>query len=328
MSTSLQEKINDIFSQRLIERMGKDINVVIFASEYDKSERDDKLSPTVIRIQEECKKLKIPFFTAMSGSVQLKKTKEGYTVSNVGESKNIKITPSNTVVFARNNSKSLSNLDIISQLEKNGFYCINERECVEICCDKYRTILKLAEGGLSCPKTYILRNENDIPFAIKELKNKFPLIVKTLDGSQGVGVFIVESEKALNSTLQTIWELNPELELIIQHKIDASYDVRVHVLEGEVIACMKRDIVKGDFRSNYSQGAKLHNIELDDDIKKLCIKASEIVGGKWTGVDYVVGPDKVPYFIEVNSCPGTEGIEEVTKKNIVAEILDKIIQKL
>lgn len=326
MDTQLKEKIDNIFSRRLVEALGKDVNILILAKYDEEVDNEDGLGYSVVRLREECKKSGIPCFVAMAEKVQMKKTKKGYDVSNIGEKETVEITPKNTVVMIREHH-SLSNLDLITQLERNGFFCVNTRECNEVCKDKFQTILKLVDGGLTCPKSVILRNEENIDFAVKELGGKFPLIIKTLDGSQGVGVFMAESEKSLKPTLQTIWKLNPDVELLMQQKIDADFDVRVHVLNGKVIASMRRDVMKGDFRSNYSQGAKVGEYKLSDELAKQCIAANDIVGGTWTGVDFMLSKKGEPYFIEVNASPGTEGVEKATGKNIINEVIEVITNK-
>ena len=139
--------------------------------------------------------------------------------------------------------------------------------------------------------------------------------MKTLRGSKGVGVLFIDSEKGLDSIVQLIHKQDEDADLLVQEYIKTDYDVRAHVLGGKVLAAMKRPVIEGDFRSNVSQGSKPQNIKLTELEIEETLKAAKAVGGYWTAVDFIPSKNREkepPYFLEVNSSPGTEGIEDAT----------------
>jgi hypothetical protein len=137
---------------------------------------------------------------------------------------------------------------------------------------------------------------------------------------------MADSWAGMKSTLQTIWKINPETEILIQEYIDAKFDMRVHVLGNKVIAAMKRYKIEDDFRSNYSLGGKVEKLELTSEQEKIAIEAAKAVGGIWVGVDMMEEDGKL-FVIEINSSPGTDGIEKATKKNITEMVVDYVVDK-
>ena len=149
--------------------------------------------------------------------------------------------------------------------------------------------------------------------------------MKTLRGSKGVGVLFIESKIGLDSIVQLINKQDEDADLLVQEYIKTDYDVRVLVLGGKILATMKRPVIKGDFRSNVSQGSKPEELKLTELEIEECIKAAKAVNGLWTAVDFIPSKDRKkepPFMIEVNSSPGTEGMEEATGRNISKEILE------
>jgi RimK family alpha-L-glutamate ligase len=202
---------------------------------------------------------------------------------------------------------------------------VNSRETVSVSSDKYRTYVKLQDFGLTQPKTVLIPNEKTWKQAVKSLDTKFPIIMKTLEGSKGVGVLFIESERQIESLVQLLYSQNDDVDLLIQEYIETDGDIRVLVLGGKVIASMKRDVVEGDFRSNVSQGAKVKEYKLTELEVEHCLLASKAIDGSWTAVDFIPSKNpktEPPYILEVNHSPGTEGIEEATGKNIVKQVID------
>ena len=148
--------------------------------------------------------------------------------------------------------------------------------------------------------------------------------MKTLRGSKGVGVLFIESKKSLDAIVQLVYKTDEDSDLLIQEYIKTDYDVRVIILDGRVIASMRRDVVEGDFRSNYAQGASVSKFNLTDMEEKQCLLAAKAVDGIFTAVDFIPAKNRdknPPYILEVNSSPGTDGIEEATNTNISKEVL-------
>ena len=170
----------------------------------------------------------------------------------------------------------------------------------------------------------MLRKLN-IERAFENLDTQYPIILKTLRGSKGIGVLFVETERSLSSLVQTLYKVDTKADLLVQEYIKTDYDVRAIVLDGKVIAAMRRDTVKGDFRSNASQGAEVKSFKLTKLETDQCIHAAKSVGGIFTGVDFIPSKNpktEPPFILEVNHSPGTEGIEKATGKNIVKQVID------
>ena len=302
-----------------------DINIMVLTY---RANNKSKLSPTTKRIVDECIKRKIPNYVLFSDDGRLELTEDGgYIAYNIDDKKGFPIHSDNTIAINRGFAlEKFNSRNIISRLEKRSIFCINNRETIEVCADKFRTILRLVDGGIPTPKTALIQGIDSLEDVIKQIGGKFPYILKTIFGSKGIGVIFIESIASLKSTLQLIWKLNEQEELILQEYINSDFDVRVHVLGNEVIASMKRSKIKGDFRSNYSQGGKVHKYKLSDEEIEICIKATKAVGASWAGVDFITKNGKI-YVLEVNSSPGTEGIEEATGDNIVGDMIDWSINK-
>ena len=211
---------------------------------------------------------------------------------------------------------------MISELERIGCTCINSRTTISICADKYRSYVRLKDFRLNQPKTVLVPTENDVDTALEELGAKFPIIMKTLRGAGGVGVLFVESKRALDSLVQLIYKQDPETDILIQEYIKTDGDVRVVIVGDKIIGTMKRKVVEGDFRSNYTQGGGVEKYELSDEEIRDCMIAAKAVDGDFVAVDFIPHKGK-PYFLEVNSSPGTDGIEEANSGlSIAKEVLE------
>ena len=249
-----------------------------------------------------------------------------YKIYNADDSEGFEISSSDTVAIVRGSVRlKKSYLDLLSRLEKIGVCMVNSRETIEISADKYRTYVKLQDFGLTQPKTVLIPNEDTWEQALESLDSKFPIIMKTLEGSKGVGGLFIESERQIESLVQLLYNQNENVDLLIQEYIKTDGDVRVIVLGGKIIASMKREIIEGDFRSNVSQGAKVKEYPLTELEVEECLLAAKAIDGSWTAVDFIPSKNpkkKSPYILEVNHSPGTEGIEKATGKNIVKEVID------
>ena len=280
---------------------------------------------TAERLEDEAKKLGIESYTVQMNGTYIKYDNNKYTIHKEDDEKGFELDRDNTVCFMRGTPERDSYLDLLSQLERIGIPMVNSRICLERAVDKYRTYLKLKDFGLTQPKTVLCPSPELIEKSFETLDTKFPIILKTLRGSKGVGVLFVETERSLNSLVQTLYKMDTETDLLMQEYIKTDFDVRAIVLDGEVIAAMKRNVVEGDFRSNASQGAKVESIELTKLEIDQCIHAAKSIGGIFTGVDFIPSKNREtqnPLFLEVNSSPGTESIEEATGLNISKILLE------
>ena len=299
------------------------LRILVVSSANKKN--DNTLFHTAKRITEEGKKLGHEVFVVDILGAFITYEEGTYKVYNTNDDTGFDINSNNTIAIVRGTVRLKdSYLDLLSQLEKIGVCMINSRETVSICADKYRTYLKLQEYGLTQPKTALIPSVEHKDIAVNKIDTKFPIIMKTLAGSQGIGVLFIESERSYDSLVQLLYSQNPEVDLLIQEYIKTDKDIRVIVLGGLVIASMERQVIEGDFRSNVSQGSKVKSYELSDLEIEQCLLASKAVNGVWTAVDFIPSEDpktKPPYFLEVNHSPGTAGIEKATNKNIVKEVI-------
>ena len=279
---------------------------------------------TADRLREECDKLGYPNY--------LFKLTGGYTTyedgirkfHNKDDKKGFEVGAMTVAVVRGSITRKDSWMDFVSILERANSTLVNPRTTINICADKYRTSLRLADYGLTQPKTKLINDPEKANEQVTEAEIKFPLIMKTLRGSKGVGVLFVDSEKGLDSIVQLIHKQDEDADLLIQEYIKTEYDVRVHILGGKFLAAMKRPVIEGDFRSNVSQGSKPKNIKLTELEIEQCLLASKAVGGYWTAVDFIPSKNREkepPFFLEVNSSPGTEGIEDATGQNIAKEVI-------
>lgn len=279
---------------------------------------------TADRLQEECDKLGYPHY--------LFKLTGGYTTyengirkfHNKDDKKGFEVGAMTVAVVRGSITRKDSWMDFVSILERANATLVNPRTTINICADKYRTALRLADYGLTQPKTKLINDPEKSIDQVKDADIKFPLIMKTLRGSKGVGVLFLDSERGLDSIVQLIHKQDEDADLLVQEYIKTDYDVRVHILGGKFLAAMKRPVIEGDFRSNVSQGSKPENIKLTELEIEECLKASKAVGGYWTAVDFIPSKNREkqpPFMLEVNSSPGTEGIEDATKMNIAKEVI-------
>ena len=311
-------KFKDYFTEQ---KQEKDfLRLLIITDEPEEA----KTFHTADRLREECEKLGYPFY--------LFKLTGGYTTyedgvrkfHNKGDKKGFEVGAMTVAIIRGSITRKDSWMDFVSILERANSTLVNPRTTINICADKYRSSLRLADYGLTQPKTKLINDPEKSNEQVKEADIKFPLIMKTLRGSKGVGVLFIDSERGLDSIVQLIHKQDEDADLLVQEYIKTEYDVRVHILGGKFLAAMKRPVIEGDFRSNVSQGSKPKNIKLTELEIEQCLLASKAVGGYWTAVDFIPSKNREkepPFFLEVNSSPGTEGIEDATGQNIAKEVI-------
>jgi ribosomal protein S6--L-glutamate ligase len=285
-----------------------------------------------------CKKRKIKFKVFNVNQINLEKTKDGHTIlSSEGD---LKISPNDTIILSRNGVlRNTHTQDIMNQLEDSRYFVVNRLKPMEICENKFTTGQYLEKADLSVPRYALIANVDDLDRGLKKIGGKFPVVMKLLKGSQGIGVSIVDSYNSLKSVYQTIKKVDDKNEVIIQEKIDSDFDLRVHVLikrfskkidpeNFEIIGVMKRKSGGKDFRTNYSLGGSVSKFSLSKELKEIAFKAANITGCNWCGVDIMIDKKtKVPYVLEVNSSPGTEGISKVIGSPIVDKVLDFLVDR-
>lgn len=299
-------------------------------------------SATIDKFKELCDKKKIKYYIADCRVAYISEKNEELYIHNHDDEKGFLIKREDTVILARRGvSQSSYSKNLLSVLERENFFCVNTLESIKLCDDKFLTYQKLINMEIDMPKTAILSNIEHLDLALRNIGEKFPVVVKLLNGTQGIGVFICDSYTSLKSTLEAIWQIKEDTDIIIQEKINSEYDIRIHVLvkgniysgydddkDAEIIAAMKRIKIEKDFRTNYSLGGTTDKIKLSKEIEELAITVAKMSGCTWCGVDIMVDEkSKKPYVIEINASPGTEGIEKTTGISVTSKILEFIMNK-
>ncbi len=188
--------------------------------------------------------------------------------------------------------------------------------------DKLRSLQVLSKNGVDMPKTVFASNMSSSKDVI-ELSGGAPLVLKILEGTQGVGVVLVDSEKAAKSVLDAFYGM--DVNLLVQEFIEEAggADIRAFVVGGEVVGAMKRQGAEGDFRSNLHQGGTAVSHKLTRKEKSTALAAAKAMGLGVCGVD-MIPSSRGPLVMEVNSSPGLEGIEKSTQIDIASKIMDYI----
>ena len=223
------------------------------------------------------------------------------TISNV-EGDRIEFEISKTVVFVR--AGVLDNevgLALLSTFEKAGAFMINNRDGMLTCDNKMSSYITFNQNGIQTPKTSLINNDESVEDAHKRIGGKFPVIIKTITGTQGIGVSIANDYKSLLSNVQSLWKFGAEL--LIQEFLEMDFDIRTIIVDGVIIASTKRIKPKEDFRSNRHRGAETEPYILSDDEKKLLLNAYRSTGAYMVGVDHTIVNGK-SYILECNGSPG------------------------
>lgn len=188
--------------------------------------------------------------------------------------------------------------------------------------DKLRSLQVLSKNGVDLPRTVFASNKSNAEDVIA-LSGGAPLVLKIIEGTQGVGVVLVDSKKAAKSVLDAFYGM--DVNLLVQEYIEEANgsDIRAFVVGGEVVAAMKRQGAEGDFRSNLHQGGNASIYKLNRKEKAVALAAAKSMGLGVCGVDMIIS-NRGPLVMEINSSPGLEGIEKSTEINVALKIMDYI----
>lgn len=194
--------------------------------------------------------------------------------------------------------------------------------------DKLRSMQILSRAGLGMPKTAFTNYSKESAELVKEVGGA-PLVIKLLEGTQGLGVVLAETDKAAKSVIEAFHNLKARV--IVQEFVAESKgaDIRAFVVEGEVVGAMKRQGKEGEFRSNLHRGGTGSLIKLSRAEKAAALSAAKVLGLNIAGVDMLQSA-RGPLILEVNSSPGLEGIEQATKTDIavkIIEYMERVVRK-
>lgn len=208
---------------------------------------------------------------------------------------------------------------IVRQFEVMGVISANPSQAITRSRDKLRCMQILSGAGIGLPITGFARNTRDVDDLIKMVGGA-PLVIKLLEGTQGIGVVLAETKKAASSVIEAFYGLGNNI--LIQEYIKESKgtDIRAFVVDGKVVGAMKRTAKEGEFRSNLHRGGSAELIKLSRKERETAVRAAKELGLTVCGVD-MLPSDRGPLVLEVNSSPGLEGIEKATGKDIASEII-------
>lgn len=210
-------------------------------------------------------------------------------------------------------------LAVIRHLERLGVHAINSAHSIETVRDKLYTQQILSEYRLPVPKTMLVKFPVDIHLVEKQLG--IPVVVKTLSGSQGNGVFLCESRSRFRDLMALIEQTNPHANMILQEFIASSRgrDLRVLTIGGRLVGCVQRLAPEGEFKANYSAGGRVEPFTPTAEIEWLATETSRILGLEVAGIDLLFADDHYK-VCEANSSPGFEGLESCCPVNVAREI--------
>jgi len=211
---------------------------------------------------------------------------------------------------------------VVRQFEQMDVYCANSSAGIANSRDKLRSMQILSRHHIGIPPTTFVRAKKDVMPAIERVGGA-PVIVKLLEGTQGVGVILAESNKIAEAIVETLQSTKQNV--LIQSFVSESKgrDVRALVVGDQVVAAMRRVAQGQEFRSNVHRGGRTESIVLDEKYCETAVRAAQIMGLRVAGVDMLEGRDG-PQILEVNSSPGLEGIETCTQLDVAGAIIDYI----
>jgi len=211
---------------------------------------------------------------------------------------------------------------VLRQFEMMGAYPLNESVAITRARDKLRSLQLLARKGIGLPSTGYANDPDDIQDLINMVGGA-PLVIKLLEGTQGIGVVLAETRKAAESVIEAFMGLKANIMIQEYIKEAGGADIRCFVIGDKVVAAMKRQALPGEFRSNLHRGGTASLVKITPTERATAIKAAKVIGLNVAGVD-ILRSDRGPLVMEVNSSPGLEGIEAATGKDIAGLIVQFI----
>ena len=293
-------------------------------------------------ILEECEKRKIPCHIINTQEAWVSKNdleKGTLLVSNLdGKDTEVEFELANTICFVRAGVlEDETGLALLSTFENAGAFMINTRDGMLTCDNKMSAYISFERDNIPTPRTALISNEKGLLHAHERLGGKYPVIMKTLTGTQGIGVSIVESEKSMISVAQSLWKFGAAL--LLQEFMKFDFDIRTIVVNGKILASTKRTSAKKDFRSNRHREATTQPYKLSNDERKLVLDAARSVGAYMVGVDHAIVNGE-HFILECNGSAGLGSefglyntfrddesyVGEAKPKKIMKELFDYISQ--
>jgi ribosomal protein S6--L-glutamate ligase len=215
---------------------------------------------------------------------------------------------------------------VVRQFEQMDVFCSASSNGIANSRDKLRSLQMLSRFNIGIPPTTFARDRNDVLPAIERVGGA-PVIIKLLEGTQGVGVILADSTNVAAAIIETLQSTRQNV--LVQKFVAESRgkDIRAFVVGDQVVAAMRRVAQGQEFRSNVHRGGKAESVDLDDTYRASAVHAAQIMGLRVAGVDMLEAKDG-PQIMEVNSSPGLEGIEGATKRDVAGAIIDYVMAQV
>lgn len=217
-------------------------------------------------------------------------------------------------------------LTLFKQLEEMGVPMLNTSDSIVLAADKYSSLLKLSKAGLPIPKMMFVTKRNSSK-VISEYFS-FPVVLKTWPGQSGVGVMLVHDMYSMDDFISIMRKLDPSSNVLVQEYIEESKgrDIRVVVLDGEVLGMVERRALDGGFKSNFARKGELRTIPEIEEVKQIALEAVDVLGLNYAGVDILYDTDGYK-ICEVNSAPGFSPLEAAGVQP-AAVLYDRMLRKI
>jgi ribosomal protein S6--L-glutamate ligase len=213
---------------------------------------------------------------------------------------------------------------VVRQFEMMGVYSINQSDAITKARDKFRSLQLLSKKGIGLPITGFARSPNDA-HEIVQMVGGPPLIIKLLEGTQGIGVVLAETKNTAESVIEAF--LGHKANILIQEYIQEAKgaDLRCFVVGKKVVAAIRRQAVAGEFRANIHRGGKAEVVTLSEEEHRTALRVAQLVGLNVAGID-IIRSKRGPLVLEINASPGLEGVEKATGLDIAQMIIECIEQ--
>lgn len=233
-----------------------------------------------------------------------------------------KVSGVNAVIPRIGASATFYGAAVVRQFEMMKIFTAVESQALVRSRDKLRSLQLLARAGIGMPKTAFASTTKYVDNLIEQAGG-VPVVVKLLEGTQGIGVILAETQASAKSVIEAF--LGVHVNLLVQEFVKEAkgIDIRVFVVDGQIVGSMKRKGVEGEFRSNLHRGGTATSLELSAEEKATAIRSAKKLGLGIAGVD-MLQSNRGPLVMEVNSSPGLQGIEGATKVDIAGKIIEYV----
>ncbi|MBS1722186.1 MAG: RimK family alpha-L-glutamate ligase [Armatimonadetes bacterium] len=237
-----------------------------------------------------------------------------------------KMGPIDAVVPRIGSSVTFYGSSVVRQFQQMGVFVANTANAINNARDKLRALQILSKHDIGLAPTSFVRGREDILPAIQRVGGA-PVIIKVLEGTQGVGVILAETQKVAEAIIETMQ--GAKQNVLIQKFVAESKgkDIRAIVVGDQVVAAMRRVATGTEFRANIHRGGKAEQVELEPAYRRTAVRAAQVLGLRVAGVDMLEAADG-PQIIEVNSSPGLEGIETATGIDVAGRIVDYVAEQV